>query len=165
MSFALGTAKQRSFLFHLLTGCKVGKGNIELCIFHIHIHTDQALVRRELHACLNGIIKEIPNDAAQINFRGLQLDGNVCICYDLNFFRFRKRDLGIENSIGHRITSLDNRINGSQIFVEQIKIILNRIQITACRICFNAIICSPRKRNGSSVAQLDFHFSDTADLR
>ena len=67
MSVAFSAAEQFALLLHLLTGSKVGKGNVELGIFHIHIYTDYPLTRRELHARFDGIVKEIANDAAQIN--------------------------------------------------------------------------------------------------
>ena len=46
VSVAFGAAEQLTFLFHLLAGCKVGKGNIELGVLHIHIYTDHTLILR-----------------------------------------------------------------------------------------------------------------------
>ena len=63
----------------------------------------------------------------------------MCVCHDLNAFRFRKRNLGIENGIGHRVAGLDNRIHGSQIFVEQVKIILDGIPIACSCVCFHRL--------------------------
>ena len=46
VSVAFCAAEQLTFLFHFLTGCKVGKGNVELGILHIHIYTDHTLILR-----------------------------------------------------------------------------------------------------------------------
>ena len=63
----------------------------------------------------------------------------MCVRYDFNSFCLCKRNLGVQNSIGHRVAGLDNRINGSQIFVEQVKIILDGIPIACSGVCFHRL--------------------------
>ena len=70
MTIALGAAEQLTLLWHFLPGGKICEGNIELGVFHIHIYTDEALILWQLHAGLDGIVKEIADDAAQIDLRG-----------------------------------------------------------------------------------------------
>ena len=54
MTFALGAAEQLALLRQLISGGKIGEGNVELRIFHIHIHPDKALILRQLHAGFDG---------------------------------------------------------------------------------------------------------------
>ena len=46
MPLALGAAEQPALLLHFLPGGKIGEGNVELGIFHIHIDPDAALALR-----------------------------------------------------------------------------------------------------------------------
>lgn len=54
-----------SVLFHFLACGKVGKGNVELCPSHIHIHTNDSFTFGELLTGFNGIVKEIADNAFQ----------------------------------------------------------------------------------------------------
>ena len=96
---------------------------------HIHIDTNEPLFLRQLHTCFDGIVKKIADDAAQINLRGFQLDGNMGIRNHRNTLGLCQRDFCVQNRIRHGITCLDNRIHGSQIFVQQVKIVLDSFPI------------------------------------
>ena len=92
MTFSLGAAEKSTFLFQLLICGEVGEGNIELGALHIHIDTNEPLFLRQLHTCFDGIVKKIADDAAQINLRGFQLDGNMGIRNHRNTLGLCQRD-------------------------------------------------------------------------
>ena len=71
--------------------------------FHIHIDPDEALVLRQLHAGLNGVVEEIAEDAAEIDLRGLQPDGDVGIRHYLDALCLCKGDFGVQDGVGHGI--------------------------------------------------------------
>ena len=56
-----------------------------MCVLHVHVNTNQALFRWELHACFNGIVKEIADDAAQVDFRDGQLHGDMGVRHHREF--------------------------------------------------------------------------------
>ena len=130
MPLALGAAEQPSLLLHFLPGGKIGEGDVELGIFHIHIDPDEALVLRQLHAGLNGVVEEIAEDAAEIDLRGLQPDGDVGIGRDLDALRLCKGDLGVEDGVGHGIAGLDDRVHGLQIGVQQVEVVSDGVPIS-----------------------------------
>ena len=64
--FSLGGAEAAANFRELLSGGEVGKGDVELGILHVHVDPDQALLLRKLQAGFHGVVKEIAQDAAQI---------------------------------------------------------------------------------------------------
>ena len=79
-----GAGKASGNLFQLTCSGEVGKGNIQLGILHVHIHTDQPFIRGQRQTGLDGIVKEIADDAAKIQLRQAELYGNMGIGNDLN---------------------------------------------------------------------------------
>ena len=129
MPLALGAAEQPALLLHFLPGGKIREGDVELGVFHIHIDPDQALVLRQPHTGLDGIVKEIAEDAAEVDLRGAQPDGNVRIGHDPYPLRLRQRNFGIEDGIGHGVACLDDRVHGLQVGVQQVKVVLDGLPI------------------------------------
>ena len=129
MPLALGAAEQPSLLLHFLPGGKIGEGDVELGVFHIHIDPDEALILRQLHAGLNGVVEEIAEDAAEVNFRGLQPDGDVGIRRYLDALRLCKGDFGVQDGVGHGIAGLDDRVHGLQVGVQQVEVVLDGVPV------------------------------------
>ena len=66
---------------------EIGKGEVELGVFHVHIYPDKAFVRGKFQACLNGVVKEIADDGAQVQFRYLQGKGDLGLRQDRDVSR------------------------------------------------------------------------------
>lgn len=64
-------------LFQLLSGGEVCEGDIKLRALHVHVHADEPVLFRQGHACFNGIIEEIAENAAEIELRHFELYGDV----------------------------------------------------------------------------------------
>ena len=84
MSFSLGAAEQTALLFHLFSGSEIGEGEVQLRVFHVHVDPDQPFFLRQLHAGLDSVVKEVSDDAAQIDFRGFEPDRNMRVRDDLD---------------------------------------------------------------------------------
>ena len=82
MAFSFCAVKKFSLFFQLFTRSKIRKRDIELRIFHIHIDTDQPLLLRKLLAGLDGIVKKISQDTAEIDLRGFQFQRNMGVGND-----------------------------------------------------------------------------------
>jgi len=82
VAIALGGLEHLSYLLQLLGSGEVCERNVQLRTLHIHVHTDHALVLRQFLAGFDGIVKEIADDAAQVQLGHFQLYGDMGITLD-----------------------------------------------------------------------------------
>ena len=69
---------------------EICKRDIEPAAIHVHINTDEPVLRRESHACIDCIVEQISENAAQVNFGYFKFHGNMCINADIDFPCFCK---------------------------------------------------------------------------
>ena len=84
MIAALCAAEQTAQLRELFSGSEVGEGYVQLGVLHIHIDPDEALLRRQMLACFDGVIEQVADNAAQVQLGERQLHWDENIRYDLN---------------------------------------------------------------------------------
>ena len=123
MALALGGAEAAAQLWQLLSGGEIGEGNVQLGVFHIHIDPDKPSFLRQGQAGLNGVVKEVADDAAQVNFRGLELHGDMGVGYHLNALGLCQGDLGIQNGVRHGVAGFDNGVHGGQILIKKVQVV------------------------------------------
>ena len=57
---------------HFLACCEVGKGNIQLCPFDVHIHADEPPLFGQVKRCFDGVVEQIADDTAKVQLRKMQ---------------------------------------------------------------------------------------------
>lgn len=115
---SLGAAEKFSHLGQFFPGSEVGHGNIELGVLHVHIDADTPLLRGQKHAGLNGVIKEIAQDAAQVQLGEAEPQGDVRVRRDRNALGPGQGNLGVQDGVGHGVACFEHRVHGVQIRVQ-----------------------------------------------
>ena len=118
MTRALGGLKAAANLPKLFPGGKVGKGDVQLGALHVHVHPDQPLLLRQGEACLDGVVKEVADNAAQVYFRKLQLHGDVGVGVDRNALGFCQGDFGIQDGVRHGVAGFDDGVHRAEVRVQ-----------------------------------------------
>ena len=143
MTFAFGGGKPFADLRLLSLRCEIGERDVQLCVFHFHVHPDLPPVLRQSHACLDGIVKQIPDDNAQINLRQPQLYRNIGVGDHVNMLCPCNGNLAVQYCVGHAVAGFDDSIYSSQVLFQRIQIISDGFHISRCGICFHHLNMIP----------------------
>ena len=77
MALPLGGGEPPAHLFPLAAGGQVGKGDVQLAALHVHVNANHPLPFGQLLAGLDGVVKEVAQNHAQIQVRDGQLHRDV----------------------------------------------------------------------------------------
>ena len=132
MSGSLGGGKPPPELVLFAGGGKVGKADVELGAFHVHVDADQALILRQGKACLDGIVKEIAQNDAEVQLRHAQFDRDVGVRLHRDLPRLCQGDLAVQDGVRHGIAGLDDGVHRVQVGVQLVQISLDAGQVAVC---------------------------------
>lgn len=98
-------------------GGEVGKGDVQLGALHIHVYPDQAPIFRQGQAGLDGVVKEVAENAAQVQLRHLQFHRDVGVHLDGDALGLGQGGLAVQDRVGHGVAGLHHGVHGVQIRV------------------------------------------------
>ena len=130
MALPLGGAEAAAQLLQLARGGEVGKGEVELAALHGDVHPDEAPLRRQGQAGLDGVIEQVPQNDAQVQLRDMQLHGNAGIRLHRDVLGPGQGNFAVQNGVGHGVAGLDHRVHGVQVSLQLIQVGLHRLPVT-----------------------------------
>ena len=125
----LGGGKPPADLFLFGGGRKVGKADVELGAFHVHIHPDEAPVLRQSQACLDGVVEQIAQDDAEVQFGHPQFDRDVGVRLHRDVPGLGQRDLAVEDGVRHGVAGLDDGIHRVQVGVQLVQVVPDALHV------------------------------------
>lgn len=114
--------EQPAHLFQLLPGGEIGEGDVELGVLDVHVHPDEPPLLGQVEAGLDGVVKEVAQNAAQVDLRRLQPHRDTGVRHHLDALGPGQGDLGVEDGVGHGVAGLDDRVHGGQVLVQQVQV-------------------------------------------